>query len=1007
MNRASSGIRSIGNRREPWTVRFQGLMARRIRDVLLVSSDYDAFVLEEDGRIRERLFVEYSELNLVSMPTIQHVTSPAEALRALKSRRFDLVLTTMRVEDVGVRGLSMLVKINYPDIPVVLLVLDQIELRNLSSRPLPKSIDRIFLWTGDARILLAIIKLFEDQLNVDADSGNTGVQVIVVVEDSIRRYSTFLAMLYSELMLQSQSLIAEGVNAMHKLLRMRARPKILLATDYDQALDYCRRYRDHLLAVISDLQFPRKGELDTQAGFALADEIRRELPDLPILLQSARKDAEPVARARGLHFLDKNSPRLLRGIRDYLKDTLGFADFVFRLPDRSEVARARDMYELVQILRTVDPRSLHYHASRNHFNVWLRARCMFDVADKVREIQAGDFKDVEELRAVLLEVLNQAAYEEQEGVVADFSARELGPVRHFVRVGRGSIGGKGRSIAFIHSILSRHDLYDSFPGVQIQIPRTVAISTDEFDRFLEINELADVIQGDKEQELRRRFLAAALPPQLERDLRQATRDFDKPLAVRSSSLLEDSQHQSCAGIYETFVIPNQDPDPEERFRQLTQTVKAVYASTFSRKARAYLRATPFTVEEEKMAVIIQELVGQRFGDRYYPHISGVGLSYNYYPTGVQTPGDGVVLLALGLGQTIAEGGRSVRFCPKKPEILPHLDEPGKFLQYSQNRFYALDFGAAFAPGTGSPKLYDLAAAEEDGTLAIAGSVYSPDDDILRENLTQGGPRVITFNNVLKWGAIPLAEALARLLDVLTEGVGSPVELEFAVDMGDHGRAAASSEERRVPCLYLLQIRPLSGPNLDDPVESDFDAQRVLCQSHRSLGHGVVKEVFDLVFVDPEKVDENQLPRLAEPIAALNSRMFDESRPYLLVGPGRWGSSDASLGIPVGTSDITAARLIVEMPFQMKDVEPSQGSHFFHELVSLRIGYLTLPAEPHRDPGEEVSFLDVDWLRRQEPRELLDGISHFRFEQPLEAYLDGRTGCGTILKPGELSVDEGA
>lgn len=993
-------------KRYPWILKFHDLMPHRIREVLLVSSDYDAFVIEEDGRLSERLFVEYSELNLVTAPRIIHAATPGEALRILKNRRIDLVLTTMRADDPGVRNLAQRVKSQFPDLPVVLLVLDEFELRRLSNRTLPRGLDRVFLWTGDTRIMLAILKVIEDSLNVEEDTSGTGVQVIIVVEDSVRRYSTFLAQLYGELMTQSQSLVAEGVNALHRMLRMMARPKVLLATSYEEAWSYFQRYEKYVLALISDIQFPRDGARDDRAGFELVQAMRQVQPNLPVLLQSANPANADPARGLGVAYADKNSPTLLREIRSFLREWLGFGDFVFRLPDRTEIGRARDMYELEQVLRTVDIRSVYYHASHDHFNVWLRARSMFELADEVEDIQASSFQDHEKLRAYLVEVLHRAARQEQEGVVADFSWRAVGPARHFVKIGTGSIGGKGRGIAFLHSMLARHDLSDAVAGLAVRIPRTVVVSTDEFDRFLEHNGL-DTVHAARlpEEEVDRRFRESELPRTLSVDLRAATLDMQGPLAVRSSSLLEDSQHQSCAGIYDTCILPNNHPDPEVRFRQLSQAIRRVYASTFSAKARTYLESTPFSAEEEKMAVVIQEVVGEKHDDRFYPNFSGVAQSYNYYPVGPQEPEDGVVMMALGLGHTVAEGGRSIRFSPRWPDVLPHLASASNFLKYSQTHFYAVDLSGETPEGSDAVRLFPLRVAEKDGTFALAGSVFSPDDDQIRENLRLAGPRVVTFNNVLKWGAIPFAEVMRELLGKMRLAMGCPVEIEFAVDLGHYGRTPPVGVERRPPTLNLLQIRPISEPSLDALVQTEgFPPESVLCHSNRSLGHGFMGDLHDVVYVKTDVLTMDRLSALADEIGQVNARLHAEGRPYMLIGPGRWGSSDPSLGIPVDISRITHARLIVELPFGDRDVEPSQGSHFFHELTSMRIGYLTLTR--HLQGAGTPDSLDWDWLHAQPSLHDTANVRHVRLEQPLHAYLDGRQRKATVLKPGALSAGNG-
>lgn len=952
-------------RSQSWSQRFHDLMPHQVHYVLLVSSDYDAFVIEEDGRLTERLFADLSELDMPASPRIVHVSTAAEALGQLEGRRFDLVLTTMRLEDPGVLRLSVRVKARFPRLPVVLLVLDEHELRRLYSAPLP-TVDEVFLWTGDSRILLAIVKLIEDRLNVEADT-RAGVQVIIVVEDSVRRYSTFLAMLYQELIGQSQTLVAEGVNALHKMLRVRARPKILLARNYEEARETYQDHRQHTLALITDLQFPRDGKMDDEAGFKLAREIQVDNPSLPIFLQSANPDVQSKAWELGAHYADKNSPTLLKEIRSFVKETLGFGDFVFRLPDRTELGRASNMYELERVLRTVDQQALLYHASNDHFNVWLRARSMFDLADYIKTIRAHDFHDIEDLRNLLVELIRLAGQEEQRGVVADFISQEDGYSRSFVKLGQGSLGGKGRGLAFLNSLLARQGLADEFSELFIQIPRTIVVATGEFDRYLESCGLDARVHSPAEfrSELERR----ELPPELLGQLRVALRTLTGPLAARSSSLLEDSQHQSCAGIYETVLLPNNEPDLEGRLAALSRGIRRVYASMFSERAESYLRNTSFSLEQEKMAIVIQELVGDRHGNLFYPHFSGVALSYNYYPIGPQEPEDGIALLALGLGHTVAEGGRSVRFCPRYPQVLPHLAAPRDFLSYAQTEFYALDLVARDGEAL---RLFDLDQAEEDGTLQLVGSVYSPDDDQLRENFRQAGPRVVTFNNILKWRSLPLAPVLERLLDVLRRGIGSPVEMEFAVSLSSPAT------------LSLLQVRPLSEFALEAPIDLDgLPADRVVGRSPRSMGHGCI-EVRHVLYVKSQTPGD--LKAIAREIGAFNKALSAEG--YLLIGPGRWGSSDPSLGIPVDTGQITGARVIVELAFLDRMVEPSVGSHFFHELTSLRIGYLYVPPD---------AFLDWEWLRAQPVRSESESVAHVALSEPLQVWLDGRRRQAAIVR----------
>jgi DNA-binding NarL/FixJ family response regulator len=976
----------------PWYETFHELMAYRVREVLLVSSPYDAFTLEEDGRLTERLFLEYAELNLSSAPRITHASTGARALEIMRERRFDLIITMVRLEDVDVNAFGRLVKQAHPEVPVVLLSFSEADLKRFPGGVDRTLLDGVFVWTGDARILLAIIKLVEDARNVEHDTKLAGVRVIIIVEDRERRYSSFLTLLYRELMLQSASLIAEGINEAHKMIRMRARPKLLLATTFEQAIEQYALYRDHAYAIISDVRFPRCGIEDPEAGYELVRMIRSEDPDLPILLQSAEPDSSERAEELGVHHVDKNSTNLLRRIRDFLKESLGFGDFIFRLPDRTEVARARNVFEMEEILNNVPLASVEFHGTRDHFSRWLMARGLFHLAAQLRPRTIADFGGAEGARQHILSILRQARLDEQEAVISDFPARRRGPQGVFVRLGRGSVGGKARGIAFMNSLLSRTGLSHRYPELEIRTPRTIAIGTDEFDRFLEDNVLVEQVHRiETDRDLLERFVAARLSSDLLRDLEIAIREMSGPLAVRSSSLLEDAQFMPFAGIYATYMLPNSHPNPNVRFDELRRAVKAVYASTFSKNARSYIEGTPYSVEEEKMGVIIQKMVGRRRGPRFYPHVSGVALSYNYYPFGEQRAEDGLALVALGLGHIVVGGGGVLQFSPGTPALLPQFPSPSDFLRDSQSYFCALDMSrhtVDFSLGYESSLVRaELSDAEVDGTLQRVASVYSFEDDLIRDNLSLPGPRVVTFNNILRWGSIPLAPALLDLLQASRHGLGCPVEIEFAIDLGDGDTPAR---------LYILQIRPQATlimgpvPNLDAAGGED-----TLCFSSKALGHGLIKDVRDVVYVRQGTIESLSTPLIANAVGEINGELSAARRPYLLIGPGRWGSSDVRLGIPVEWSQISGARVIVETSFSDRAVEPSQGSHFFHNLTAHQIGYLTI-SRSGRDSLE--GFVDWEWLDRQPAERERQEVRHVAFEEPLSIYLDGRSGKATVLKP---------
>ncbi len=974
--------------REPAPHKLHGLMPFMVREILLCSSAYDAFLLEEDGRLEERLYSAYDNLSLSLAPRITHVTTAERSLELLAERRFDLVITVVRLEDTDAAGLSRRVRAEHPRLPIVLLAFDEADLQTLPGGVLPETIDRAFLWTGDAQILIAAIKLTEDARNAEHDARTAGVQVILVVEDSPGRYSSFLALLYAELMNQSQSLIAEGLNALHRLMRMRARPKIVLATTYEEAEALYHKFEEQLLAVISDVRFPRNGVEDPQAGLILARRVHAEHPDVPLLLQSADGGIERHAAALNAWHVDKNSPTLLGRIRRFLKEALGFGDFVFRRPDRTEVGRARDLYELEQMLRKVPAESVEYHARHNHFSQWLNARTMFSLARKVRPRVAAEFEDIEAIRGYLLDVLRRELSQEEEGIIADFAPSAM-PGRQFVRLGHGSLGGKGRGIAFANAFLVQHGLQDSVPGLEIRVPRTVVVATDEFDRFLECSGIArEALVGLEDAELTRRFLAGNLHPELRDRLGRALEAFTGPLAVRSSSLLEDSRFSPFAGVYATYMLPNNHPDPGVRLAELRSAIKAVYASAFWANARGYLQGTSHAMDEEKMAVCIQEVAGTRFGDRFYPHMSGVAQSRNFYPVGNQRAEDGIAVIALGLGHTVVSGGSALRFSPQSPTVLPQFPTPRSFYRRSQSSFWALDLSRPRVDFEAGPlaslRSCSLEEAEADGSLAMVGSTWSNADDTIRDTLTGGGPRLVTFNNILKWGEVPVAPALARLLQVFRQGVGGEVEMEFAVD-------PVSPAGGRTPRLYVVQIRPMAAVDgVPDEDQQEIPPDRILCRTGRSLGRGRIAGIADVVYVRAGVTDGRQTSAAAAQVGELNRALRAEGRHYLLIGPGRWGSSDPALGIPVDWSHISAARAIVETPMAGRSIEPSQGTHFFHNITGLRIAYLTV--------GGPDELLDQAWLDAQPAIAETAAVRHIRLATPLDVRLSGPDGTALVLKP---------
>ncbi len=980
-------------------------MPHRVREILLVSSAYDAFILEEDGPLTERLFTEYSEVNLSSAARITHVESGGAALRLLEERRFDLVLAMPRLVGTDAVTLARQAKERQPGLPVVVLTFNEADLRHIPGGVDNEAIDNAYMWTGDARILITIAKLVEDFKNIDHDTKTAGVPMILVVEDSIRYASSFLTALYAELMQQSQSLVADGVSRLHKLYQMRTRLKVRHERTFEQANDCVDQLGEHIVAVITDISFPRQGAIDREAGFRLVERIRREWPSIPILMQSADPETEARADGYGAVWINKRSPNLLRDLRHFVSESLGFGPFVFRLPDRTEVARANDLHDMEQILATIPAESVRYHANRHDFSVWFAARGRLEVSHLVR---ARDFKNAASTRRFLLDTLHRIAAEEREGTIADFSAAQPLPDTAMARVGEGSIGGKARGIAFVNTVLVQRDLLDRFTGLRIQIPKTAVLATEAFQHFVEDNEIReDLEELADDNAIIQRFLAGRLPEGLERDLHEVWKNLRGPLAIRSSGLLEDLQFQPFSGVYATYMLPNNHPDPDKRFRQFCRAIRAVYASTYSEGARAYIENTPYRLEEERMAVIIQELVGEQHGERFYPHASGVALSHNYYPIRAQRSQDGMVCMALGLGHQIVAGGTVLRFSPATPGVLAQFATAADYLRNTQNRFYALDTSRPvidfLAGPTSSLALFDLSDAERDGMLTMAGSVYCGEDDVIRENLRLAGPRVVSFNNILKWNAMPLAAALRELLRVLSKGMGCPVEIEFAVGAGDYGRSPPAGEAARPPTLYVLQIRPLATHFAEPAVETNgVRDDEVLCWTDRALGQGVIDDIYDLVYVKPDALEGHTTKEIAAQVGELNASLQRSRVPFLLIGPGRWGTSDPSLGLPVEWRQIAGARVIAETPLRGEEVEPSQGSHFFHNITSRGVGYLTLGSAHSSAGNRSGGYLDLLWLEGTPAHQETTAVRHLRFSEPLRIVLDGRRGTAMVVKPRSLS-----
>ncbi len=973
---------------------FQSLMPFRVQDILLVSSLYDAFTLQEDGRLNELLLGEFLELSLHHTPGVTHVSSGAEALRlAQAERRFNLIITAPHPADRDATELARDVRRAGLDVPVVVLAFDNNERKDFVARHDLSDIERVFLWQGNARILVAIVKAVEDRRNAAHDTTLAGVPVILVVEDNVRYYSSFLPTIYTELISQSHRLISEGLNLSHKLVRTRARPKILLATTFEEAWALFEQYRPHLLGLISDVEFPRGGTPSREAGFDLARMARAAVPDLPILLQSSRAEFASGAHALGVPFLRKYSDTLLGDLRRFMVEQVGLGDFVFRMPDGTEVGRAGDLKAMERLLHSVPAASLAHHAERNDFSRWLTGRTEFALAHKLRPRQLADFASLEHLRSDLIDSIAEYRREQREILIADFDRPTFdGTGSFFARIGGGSLGGKARGLAFLRYLLNYHRAERTFPGVHIGVPPAVVLATDCFDEFLARNRLLEVaLRSGDDDEILHRFLAASLPRQVMRDLKRFLEVVHWPLAVRSSSLLEDSQYLPLTGVYQTYMLPNNHPSPRQRLAQLVQAIKRVYASTFSQHAKAYLRATPYRLEEEKMAVILQKVVGARRGERYYPDFSGVARTHNFYPSPPLRAEDGVAAVALGLGRTVVEGERCLNFSPRHPRRILNFSSVEDILANSQREFWALELDRTGAPldaeHTMRETRFPLAIAEADGALAAVGSTYSAENHAVYDGLSRSGVRLVTFAPILKHDVFPLAEILSQLLRLGSQGVNREAEIEFAVRLG--GPEGEPAE------FGFLQVRPLvllreseAGSLAEAPNEE------LVCRSPRVLGSGVVKDLHDLVVVDFHRFDRAQSRSVVQQIARCNAVLSAEGRQYLLIGVGRWGSQDPWLGIPVTWDEITGARVIVETGFRDFRVTPSQGSHFFQNLTSFGVGYFTVNAEV----GE--GFVDWDWIAAQPAQAELPFVRQLRFDRPLVVKMSGKDGRGVIYKPGK-------
>ena len=976
-------------------VSFMNLMTRRIYNVLIIANPYDAFTLEDDGRIEEKIFNEYMELGLRYPPSFIKVSTTEEAARVLEKSKIDLAICMPGNADNDAFDVARVVKNLYPELPcVVLTPFSHGITRRMQNEDL-SIFDYVFCWLGNTNLILSIIKLIEDRMNLDHDIYEAGVQVILIVEDSIRYYSSILPHIYSYLLLQSHRFSSEALNRHAATLRMRGRPKVVLARNYEEAMIFYDRYHDNIHGVISDASFPiiNGGEKDNDAGIKLLRYIRSHDEYLPLIMQSSESENRKQAEAEGFYFVDKNTKMISIDLRNLLEEYMGFGDFIFRDPvTKQEVARIKSLKELQDKIFEIPRESMLYHISRNHMSRWLSARALFPISAFLKRITWHELQDVDAHRQIIFDAIVQYRKMKNIGVVAVFDRMKFDRFAHFARIGEGSLGGKGRGLAFLDNIIKMHPEFNKYEGVKVQIPKTVVLCTDIFDEFMDRNSLYKIALSDaSNEEILSAFLKAQLPDSLYEDFDIFIEATKSPLAIRSSSLLEDSHYQPFAGVYNTYMIPYLD-DHEMMIHMLAQAIKSVYASVYYSDSKAYMTATSNVIDQEKMAAIIQEVVGKQYGTRYYPNMSGVIRSLNYYPIGNEKAEEGIATLALGLGKYIVDGGQTLRVSPYHPKQVLQMSEVDIALKETQTQFYALDLskvGVDFKVDDGFNILkLRVKEAYADGSLNNIASTYDPNDQIIYDGLYETGRKVISFAGVLQHEVMPLPDILKMVLKNGAESMRRPVELEMAGNIESDGTGE----------IFLLQIRPI----VDSKEQLDLDVAALpddlcLLRTSSSLGHGIIDDIVDVVYVKRGKgSSSNNNMTIAYQIEKMNRKFLDTGTGYILIGPGRWGSSDPWLGIPVKWPHISGARLICEVASEGYHIDPSQGTHFFQNLTSLGVGYFTI--------DKDTGFYKEELLNALPAIEETEFLRHVRFPKSLCILMDGMKQTGVTLLEDVVSKD---
>jgi hypothetical protein len=959
------------------------LMKHRVQNILLVSSLYDAFILEEDGLLSDQISGDYRELSLsTAPPTITRVETCEDALNELKLKHYDMIITMPRIVDMEPFEFGRQAKVIQKNVPVILLLTDTAEIPIYHRPGEHNEIDKVFYWNGDSSLMFAITKYVEDLMNTERDTNNSFIRVLLIVEDSPRYYSIFLPIVYKEIMMQTNALISEGLNEQMKTFRKRARPKIILAETYEEALEKYKYYRENILGVITDVTYYRNGHEDEEAGFSLVEELDE---GIPVLIHSSVEAHEARAESLNIPFIGKQSDHMLRDLSGFFKQSLGFGDFIFRNQAGDILGRASDMSEFLQLLDSVPGESIRLHAGANHFSNWLIARGEIGLALKLRPKKVDDFSDGEDIRIYLATLFRELDRAQRRGIITDFSQQNFEVEETFTRLGGGSLGGKGRGLAFLFALFAQRNIDKIIPHCHVRIPDTLVIGTEFFDAFLDENNLLTALKPEmSDDDIKAAFLRGKMPKDLCKSLGEYLKHVREPLAVRSSSLLEDSQNQPFAGIYSTYMLPNNSQDDEVRLSQLCDAIRLVYASVFFKSAKAYILSTVHTSEEEKMAIVLQKMVGNTYKDRFYPIFSGVAQSYNFYPVAPLTREDGIVSAALGLGNIVVDGGKVLSVSPNHQEIILGFSTPEEVMHNSQNQFFSLDMTKEKHNLKINEQMslisLPISEAEEDGTLDYVASTFDMNDSRLMDGASGQGPRLITFAGILKYQMLPMLNVIKPLLDIGSRGMGGHVEMEFAMMFDKYGE----------PEFYVVQIRPLTSVKERVKVTIDPDSiGRALIYTTRAMGNGILQGIRDIVFINPDRFDNTQTQEIVREIDEVNRTLRDKQ--YLLIGPGRWGTRDRFLGIPVAWNNISQARAMVECDLENFRIDPSQGTHFFHNITSLGILYFSV----HLDAKQNV----IRWDRLKGIKPVYEGkfVTHIETPYELEIKVDGRTGTGAVIE----------